>query len=539
MEVRSKNAIDLLNRRFRIGGIIASFAMMLIFIGGYYAFFNETSWQRAVALPFIYLCTFPFVSIVMRNVMRMSLRPLWELLASDRDWSTLNQQEATRVLQCMMFSPWIMSSFTMVAWVVLGMGFALLAEAITPGARHSFWTLLGGVGVVLPAAFMSTLLRIDILLRPYLGKARSEMAVPKNVQLRLTLTVQHRLMIVSFLVGPYSILVFAWLTYNQMASATSLKAALQHFIPLQAFFIAVSTLLCWGFAFYIMRVVKQPLEQIQSALTSDEGVIAETFDEFGVIHQLLGERKTLEKAKQEFFAVVSHELRSPLMAIESFLRLLADGVYGDVPERVRKKSATAVLNAERLLRLVNDILDAEKLQSGKFECVYVESASDVIVERAVAAVSELAESMKVTVEVDAEKREVICDEERMVQVLINFLSNAIKNADGKPVEISAKVDEQGFVEFGVRDHGRGISKEQQPQVFEKFRQLKSESPAGDTNTKKKGTGLGLPIAKALVEQHGGTIGVESEVGKGAYFFARIPLKQELPLFHAIAAAQKN
>jgi signal transduction histidine kinase len=138
--------------------------------------------------------------------------------------------------------------------------------------------------------------------------------------------------------------------------------------------------------------------------------------------------------------------------------------------------------------------------------------------------------------VECPKQEVICDEERMVQVMINFLSNAIKNADEKPVHITAKV-ESGFVEFGVRDHGPGIPTEQQALVFEKFKQLKAETAASDS--KKKGTGLGLPIAKALIEQHGGTIGVSSEIGCGAYFFARIPLKQELPLFHAISAAQKN
>jgi signal transduction histidine kinase len=108
----------------------------------------------------------------------------------------------------------------------------------------------------------------------------------------------------------------------------------------------------------------------------------------------------------------------------------------------------------------------------------------------------------------------------MVQVLVNFLSNAIKYADGQPVVVKARAIDGDFIELGVQDTGSGLTPEQQLQVFEKFKQLDH----GGTNGKgkHKGTGIGLPIAKALVEQHGGTIGVTSAPGEGCYFWARIP-----------------
>jgi signal transduction histidine kinase len=260
----------------------------------------------------------------------------------------------------------------------------------------------------------------------------------------------------------------------------------------------------------------------------------DTFDEFGVISHLLIERKQLESAKQEFFAVVSHELRSPLMAIQSFLGMVADGVYGDLPSRVRKKAATAESNADRLIRLINDILDAEKLQSGKFDCIFAPTSADVVVDRAVKAVMELAESHNVPISVDSCTDPLECDEERMMQVLVNFLTNAIKNANEKPVIISAHRKGE-MVEFGVKDHGAGIPVDMQQQVFEKFKQLKNES-----GEKVKGTGLGLPISKALVEQHGGAIGVDSTIGEGSYFYARIPMKQtDGGLFAAVKAEAQS
>jgi signal transduction histidine kinase len=519
-----------LGDRMRDSGRLASFLILLVLIGGYYAFNHETAWQRALLLPVMFLVTFPLMSVFIHPMMFAMMKHLVALLDSGKDWSKLPKEEELRVLKNITDAPWGLAANNVIIWAALGPLFMWVSELLTPGVRHSYVDLALGLAPAWPAVFMISLLRCELELRPYLARARSQMK-SKDLHLPLALSVHQRLMIASVLIGPYSILSFALLTYKQLALSTSVQQALSHFWSLQFFFVLVSGLLALCLAGYFLRVVKQPLDGIQAALTGSVSNAPETFDEFGVIHQLLLERKALEDAKQEFFAVVSHELRSPLMAIESFLRLLADGVYGDVPQRVQKKAGTAVSNADRLLRLVNDILDAEKLQSGKFECIFQDSNSHEIVDRAVKAVQDFAEAQGVPIEVDACNEEVVCDEERIVQVMINFLTNAVKNAAGKPVVISAK-QHQNTIEFGVRDHGAGIPVELQQEVFEKFRKLRSKE-----GEKVKGTGLGLPIAKALVEQHGGEIGVQSVVGEGSYFFARIPVRQEKPLFHALTTRE--
>jgi signal transduction histidine kinase len=512
--------------QLRNSGGISAFICLTAIAVGYFAFIGEVSWQRVVVLPILFVITFPLISFVMRNGMGMTLRPLIDVLASDAGWAGLSGEQQIRVFRAVTTAPWIMGALTVVMWTVMSPIFMYFAEHWTPGPVHSYVDLLLGLMVAFPAIFLANVLRAELLLRPYLARARAQ-ANTKDVHLRFALTVQQRLMIASILIGPYMMIAFSILAYRQLALAHSVPEALGNFFHFGAFFLAICSLLTVCFAYYLIRVVKQPLDQIQSALSGSEAQAPDTFDEFGVIHQVLVERNALEQAKQEFFAVVSHELRSPLMAIESFLRLLADGVYGDVPERVRKKSETAVTNADRLLRLVNDILDAEKLQSGKFECIFAPSNAKEIVDRTVRAVADLAEVQGIEIVVETCDETIECDEERIVQVLINFLTNAVKNADGKPVNISSRRD-GAMIEFGVRDKGDGIPVDMQAVVFEKFRQLQSDS----AEKKKKGTGLGLPIAKALVEQHGGEIGVQSNVGEGSYFFARIPIEQPKPMFQA-------
>jgi signal transduction histidine kinase len=508
--------IQLLHRRLSRGGGGSALVTMFVVLMGYFAFIGEIGWQRLVCLPVLFMATFGMISFVMKSAMNNVLKPLIDLLQSGDDWSKLSPQRELAVLRCFARAPMLMAASSLVMWICMGPLFLYIAEQITPGSRHTYADLAIGCSVAYPPIFLSTILRAELLLRPYLARARVQMKA-KEVRLPFALNVRQRLLISTFLIGPYTLVAFALLTYRQLSLCKSLPDALNHFMYFETFFIVISALLSLCFAFYVIRVVQQPLDQIKAALSGESTEAPDTFDELGVIHQVLLERNGLEQAKQEFFAVVSHELRSPLMAIGSFLRLLADGVYGEVPEKVRAKAETAVSNSDRLLGLVTNILDAEKLQSGKFECIPAPTTTDVIVERAVSAVSELAEAQNIAITINACTENIVCDEERMVQVLINFLSNAVKNADAKPVCISVfRTDEE--IEFGVRDQGAGIPVDVQQEVFEKFRQLQSDS----AEKKKKGTGLGLPIAKALVEQHGGSIGVQSIVGEGSYFYARIP-----------------
>jgi signal transduction histidine kinase len=128
------------------------------------------------------------------------------------------------------------------------------------------------------------------------------------------------------------------------------------------------------------------------------------------------------------------------------------------------------------------------------------------------------------VQVKCDELELWGDEDRLVQVLVNLISNAIKHCNGSPVLVTA-ADGEGFVEFGVKDEGDGIDASQQTAIFERFRQITTNSAGKTGNNGSNGTGLGLPIAKTLVEQHSGTIGVESVPGSGSYFWFRLPKRR--------------
>lgn len=517
---RSRTVLNTL----RVNGI-GSQALVMIFIAvGYFAFNHETTWQRAVAFPLFFIATIPLVSLFMRRYVRWANRELLKLLDEPEPAKKAHSMD---VLRSVTNAPWKVGAATCAVWIVTAPFGFFLIEGVTPGSRHSFIDLLSAVLVCLPIIFLGQVLRVESILKPYLAEA----GISSGVSLKglpFALTVRKRLMFSMAIIGPYLLFALAILTANQISSCKTVAEAVQKFWTLQLFFLFMSATLSIIIGCYLDRVVNQPLDQIRNALNDSNASHTDVhrFDEFGVISKVLSERKALEQAKQEFFAVVSHELRSPLMAIQSFLGLMAQGVYGDLPSRVRKKAATAESNADRLVRLINDILDAEKLQSGKFDCAFSLSDSERIVERTAAAVADLAENLQVEVLIDTCTVNLVCDEERIIQVLVNFLTNAIKNSDGKPVTVLG-IDNGDTVEFGVRDQGAGIPVDMQQEVFEKFKQLKQ------SETKTKGTGLGLPIAKALVEQHGGEIGVQSTPGAGSYFWARLPKEQPDQLFAAL------
>ena len=506
----------------RNGGIAANFLMLIIFTAGYFAFNNEPTWQRSIVLPILFVAVTPLFSIFMRSLAWYAFRDLFAILDDPAKRPQSRDQEMA-VAKRLVYAPWLVTLGTVIIWIVYAPASYYLAERITPGIQHSFLDMMLSIMSCLPVVALAQMLRVELVAKPYVTKARIG-RVADLAQLPLAMTVRKRLFFALGLLGPYSLTLFAVLTYKQLSSCATVNEALQKFFSLQLFFIGATTFCSILLALYLLKVVNQPLEQIRQALTKksqDDAIIPHTFDEFGVVANLVVERNALEAAKQEFFAVVSHELRSPLMSIKAFLGLLAEGAYGDLPERVQKKSILAEQNAGRLVGLINNILDAEKLQSGKFECLFAPSSTIAIVEKAVRAVSDLAERENVEVVTDCPDEKLICDEERMVQVMVNFLSNAIKNAGGRPVTAKAVASGE-TIEFGVSDEGAGLAVDMQEQVFEKFKQFAND----DGHVKAHGTGIGLPIAKALVEQHGGVIGVKSEQGKGSYFWARIPRQQK-------------
>jgi PAS domain S-box-containing protein len=231
------------------------------------------------------------------------------------------------------------------------------------------------------------------------------------------------------------------------------------------------------------------------------------------------ELREVESLKRDFVSTVSHELRTPLTSIRGALGLLRGGVMGPLSEEARGLVDIAHANAERLIRLVNDILDMEKLDAGRVELFLQDVEPGELVRCAVEAIGGMAQEMKVPIQTEVGPCPPLkADPERMVQVLGNLLSNAVKfSSAGAPVCLTVGTTAQGWARFEVQDKGPGIPPGQLRLLFQRFRQLES----ADTR-RRGGTGLGLAISQSLVEQHGGRIGVESTPGVGSTFWVELP-----------------
>jgi signal transduction histidine kinase len=229
----------------------------------------------------------------------------------------------------------------------------------------------------------------------------------------------------------------------------------------------------------------------------------------------------LEKFKQELISIVSHELRTPLMSISTSLQLFeSDLVIGDLSEKGKDRLRIASEEANRLIRLINDLLDIEKMEAGKFVLDCSEVKAIELVQMSIASVAQPAEAKQLALLPVLEDIELKLhgDKDRICQVLINFLSNAIKFSQEKQtIQISVKKIGTNELKFCVIDQGRGIPEETRQRIFGRFVQVERED-----STVRGGTGLGLAISKAIVEQHGGTIGVDSELGAGSTFWFKLP-----------------
>ena len=231
------------------------------------------------------------------------------------------------------------------------------------------------------------------------------------------------------------------------------------------------------------------------------------------------ERKRVETLKDEFVSSVSHELRTPLTSIRGALGLILGGAVGTVPESTQNLLRIAHSNSQRLIALVNDILDLQKIESGRLEFRFETLDVRAIVESAIAENTAYAEERGavLTVVEPVAEASVQGDPARLAQVMANLLSNAAKfAAQGGTVRVSATRTD-GAIRFVVADDGPGIPEDFRPRVFERFTQADSS----DTR-QVGGTGLGLSIAKGIVERHGGRIDFESTPGQGATFFFELP-----------------
>lgn len=231
----------------------------------------------------------------------------------------------------------------------------------------------------------------------------------------------------------------------------------------------------------------------------------------------VSERTEVERLKKEFVATVSHELRTPLTSISGSLTLLNVGALGLLPEQAKKAVDIAERNTRRLITLINDILEIEKIEAGKLDMVFEEVPIASVIERAAEAVRSFSEQHGVKIDIKPSQAKVFADGDRLVQVIVNLVSNGVKfSPKGETVTILA--DEiPNWVEVKIIDHGRGIPAQYKNLLFHRFQQVERADAA-----KRGGTGLGLAICKGIIEQHSGAIGVDSEEGRGSTFWFRIP-----------------
>ena len=227
------------------------------------------------------------------------------------------------------------------------------------------------------------------------------------------------------------------------------------------------------------------------------------------------------RLKDEFLATVSHELRTPLTAIYASLDMLHSGMGGELPADARELIGISLKSAERLVRLVNDVLDVEKIESRSMAYHRVPQPLLPLVEQAITATQSYADQYQVEFELNAaaESAVVSVDADRIIQVIVNLLSNAAKfsPAGGAVVHVSVR-QLPGAMRVSVKDAGSGIPEAFRDRIFQRFAQVDASD-----RRQKGGTGLGLNICKSIIEEHQGTIDFVSEAGKGCEFYFDLPL----------------
>jgi signal transduction histidine kinase/CheY-like chemotaxis protein len=273
-------------------------------------------------------------------------------------------------------------------------------------------------------------------------------------------------------------------------------------------------------------------ERLLSTIASAVGVAFHNARLFEEARQARAAAEEADAAKSSFLSTVSHELRTPLTSVLGFAKIirrrLEERLFPMIPDDDRKVQQAkqqvienlnvVVSEGERLTKLIDDVLDLAKIEAGKFTWNMATVSVGDVIERAIAATASLFDAKKLHLQrdIDADLPTVTGDQDRLIQVVINLISNAVKFTDAGSITCSAHLRGEEIV-VGVTDSGIGIAPTDQQKVFEKFKQV------GDTLTDKpKGTGLGLPICKEIVEYHGGRIWVESAPGQGSTFSFSLP-----------------
>lgn len=233
------------------------------------------------------------------------------------------------------------------------------------------------------------------------------------------------------------------------------------------------------------------------------------------------ERHAVEQMKNEFISIVSHELRTPLTAIRGSLGILATGALNNHPQRMQRMIEIAAIDTERLVRLVNDILDLERLESGKVVLAKEYCDAAALMVQSAEAMRSLTQKQNITLSVSPISALVWASSDHIIQTLTNLLSNAIKfSPPNSTVTLSAQA-QANCVLFQITDQGRGIPSDKLESIFGRFQQV----DASDSRLK-GGTGLGLAICRKIITQHGGRIWAESVLGEGTTFYFTLPVSPE-------------
>ncbi len=236
----------------------------------------------------------------------------------------------------------------------------------------------------------------------------------------------------------------------------------------------------------------------------------------------ISDRKAIERMKDEFIAVVSHELRTPLTSIHTSLKLMATGRLGHLSEDGQQMLEVADENTDRLVRLVNNVLDLQRIESGEVTMdAYTCDAAELI-EQAAEAMQTMAQQHEIEIHQQSVPTAIWADPDYIIQILTNLMGNAIKFSEaGNTISLTVQSDfdskDNGMALFCVQDYGQGIPPDSLNTIFERFQQVDSSD-----SRKKGGTGLGLTICRKIIEQHGGEIWAESQMGIGSRFYFTVP-----------------
>lgn len=229
----------------------------------------------------------------------------------------------------------------------------------------------------------------------------------------------------------------------------------------------------------------------------------------------VSEREEIEKLRQEFVNIVSHDIRSPLTSIDAFLTLFDKGILGELNAKGEKQLSRAKQEIDRLMKLTSDLLDLARIEAGNVLLNRSTCSVWELMDHAVESVRPSADLRHLTMQVQPTELTVFADSDRVLQILINYLSNAIKySGENQQIRVYAESTERS-VRISVQDQGCGVPESFQKGIFERFKQV-------NRSDEKQGTGLGLAICRLLAEAHGGTVGVNSSPGEGSTFWLELP-----------------